>query len=1735
MAHRKHRWPGTVSVQHGCIGVEISEMRKLLNSSESQRVVQWEAQRRLLLRCQRAFEELRLDDVVKIPKALLGSSPELGTDVESLLDEDAQEMTENGVSPSKQDPPKKGNFRRRAAHAKRCAVRDVAGRVETLRSRSQQTAAKLQAVHARDEAFQIDMMEVEIKQRLADGKSGDLKSLNFADTALMASAQEASLNDTMRRIKCQRMDDYKKATSDMESREEQGDVSIEEALDIVSQLDTLSRCDTSVGDELSEPEMSDDDEVLNDLAARWDAKSTTAASESQVNEDIMFQQLLEVQEEENEEDNEVECRVTGNVEATPCPYHEPLHRRRYRIRPMERPNIQTLVPRPTEEDLDPKLAQEVDTKEISQVTEKVTSEEATPLEPAPAPKPKKATTKFKVQSVAMKQKARDLVGSMKRGVEQEIIEKKDLHPPSSSQISPPKSPARSRSPTPQPPGHTSPDAEKDAEPKSPKSTKSRKKKLKSVVSGVSGLGGLLSKKPKITLPDPPTSVTSELESEETLEAPQQEKTRSFDMPMALKFARLAGRTARQLKKHRDYSRKESTLDDEEALVDETFDDFDPESQLSAMDDEQESASQAQRQHSDDLVLDASVRLGLSPRPYPACPTFGLGRRLGGLSLSDHIACHSANPWLDAEIIEEPPDEEVNAVVPTVEEAEEPKKTFMSKTLPTMLLSRRARDAPRRATTGTSDPSMVEILPPKPVMEDAEMQTDPPPPPPEIKFEDAEVEASVLMDDQASQTITIEKPGMKVQSTQTERNQTGVDRDELSRRFMMRATKVSRRSTVGNADAETEKQEAQPRQPTVSSQPVQPAIEVNFSRHSHIEVVPSVDTTDHPEEDAPTASQHSAPLNFEKKKELGLTAPKAHRKKSSSRSMKSIFRGKDDDDEDEQKTPEQKTQPKKADAHESEDAEEVDLLGETPQQAQPVQTHSQAHQSSDSPKYDAKPSEGPASPRSPRSPASPRALSTSTLRQPPSNVRNARTPSPMPPDIQDDLDQMLCEVVDCEQQTEMIWEDVAEGVLSWLKYNLMQKQQAELYSSDWTISPIPGFDWDLNRRNDYLRGFEEFLKRVMCLEKPTKREQRRGLRNLYDEATQGLKSAASGDVSKMAPSASAHGSDMQKSSQKDLQVIVGTQNSEQQFPVGTNPITGNVHRGIVNKRGDEVKSEQSLPSMLGVEGMDILPRDFKGGSLFPSESPTQGMTGLTNLLSNVLGFKMHPEGLPGVNQDVYCLEHAARKFLMPVPGQLQNKTDEKTPVANTRISRELAEPLDMFSDINSPKAHEHQLPHISNINKDAALPLDAVRREKLAQQQSPSDTRDLNLSTQDFQGTSGGSSQVPSGLIERGDKAERLLKNIKQQGLGGADVVSKWLRQLDDADTKAAGALTEIAGTSQEDRKAFMSQANPVRRGLLAALPHSDAEPWVGTRIEGLAAKIAAAQAHDNVIARASVVSEALVNTLQALKQRRHAAGTLLRFGFARLRINARQAIRAEDQAFASGHASQVEPQQSSDYVPTPPARGWSKSQSKESSDIGGSMSQHGGRIGSQSRQRPGFAGRVFSIGGGNRGPHAPNQDAGRSEDANQISTPAIAGLGPASDNVELSRRSAAGASCKWRTGKPNAQRNTLQFAQKADAFIGAVAWSYTGKPAEPGANRKPRKLRGSSTSQKYTGDAADAPASQDQVDEEIVGRSVGHDSRRHMPLPTPDPTSTPDPTGPSFEGKASTPIFAVSPTPADRS
>merc|ERR1719253_2060565 len=55
-----------------------------------------------------------------------------------------------------------------------------------------------------------------------------------------------------------------------------------------------------------------------------------------------------------------------------------------------------------------------------------------------------------------------------------------------------------------------------------------------------------------------------------------------------------------------------------------------------------------------------------------------------------------------------------------------------------------------------------------------------------------------------------------------------------------------------------------------------------------------------------------------------------------------------------------------------------------------------------------------------------------------------------------LENMTTEVVDAGQSPDVIWEAIPGRVLTWLKYNLMQRQQAELYCGDYEVTELEDF-------------------------------------------------------------------------------------------------------------------------------------------------------------------------------------------------------------------------------------------------------------------------------------------------------------------------------------------------------------------------------------------------------------------------------------------------------------------------------------------------------------------------------------------------------------------------------------------------------------------------------------------------------------------------------------------------------
>jgi hypothetical protein len=105
----------------------------------------------------------------------------------------------------------------------------------------------------------------------------------------------------------------------------------------------------------------------------------------------------------------------------------------------------------------------------------------------------------------------------------------------------------------------------------------------------------------------------------------------------------------------------------------------------------------------------------------------------------------------------------------------------------------------------------------------------------------------------------------------------------------------------------------------------------------------------------------------------------------------------------------------------------------------------------------------------------------------------------------DPSSLFYSVIDCSLGTELTWPAVPEVLVSWLKMNLFQKQQAELYCGEWLVTEIQHFD-NVTRqeREKMIEDFEHFLLDVMCMVRPGKHEQRRGLRQRYRRIAKGEK-------------------------------------------------------------------------------------------------------------------------------------------------------------------------------------------------------------------------------------------------------------------------------------------------------------------------------------------------------------------------------------------------------------------------------------------------------------------------------------------------------------------------------------------------------------------------------------------------------------------------------------------------------
>jgi len=90
-----------------------------------------------------------------------------------------------------------------------------------------------------------------------------------------------------------------------------------------------------------------------------------------------------------------------------------------------------------------------------------------------------------------------------------------------------------------------------------------------------------------------------------------------------------------------------------------------------------------------------------------------------------------------------------------------------------------------------------------------------------------------------------------------------------------------------------------------------------------------------------------------------------------------------------------------------------------------------------------------------------------------------------------------------QQTDVNWDAIPDAIVSWLKLNLMQKMQAELYCLPWKVSELEWFpELKQSKRDRIINSFEYFINNVMGRVAPTKHQARAKLRETYREAVRG---------------------------------------------------------------------------------------------------------------------------------------------------------------------------------------------------------------------------------------------------------------------------------------------------------------------------------------------------------------------------------------------------------------------------------------------------------------------------------------------------------------------------------------------------------------------------------------------------------------------------------------------------------
>jgi len=123
-------------------------------------------------------------------------------------------------------------------------------------------------------------------------------------------------------------------------------------------------------------------------------------------------------------------------------------------------------------------------------------------------------------------------------------------------------------------------------------------------------------------------------------------------------------------------------------------------------------------------------------------------------------------------------------------------------------------------------------------------------------------------------------------------------------------------------------------------------------------------------------------------------------------------------------------------------------------------------------------------------------------------------------------------------------------LNWLKFNIMQQEQAGLYCTQWKASPLEHFDLKDRQREKLVRDFQIFLDETLMRPKPTKHEMRSKIRAKYRKEKFGRarsESPSAPEAGMLQTTGGFSGSDHSKSS-PSRQVSAGPPEKPREVPI-----------------------------------------------------------------------------------------------------------------------------------------------------------------------------------------------------------------------------------------------------------------------------------------------------------------------------------------------------------------------------------------------------------------------------------------------------------------------------------------------------------------------------------------------------------------------------------------------------------